>query len=134
MKKPKILIVDDSKPILCLLEVILGKKFDVFAATDGFMAMNWLLEGNKPDLVITDLQMPNIDGMEFISHLTNSTYYDKIPVLVLSGSDEHEIHERCEKLQIAGYLTKPFDPGELLDKVNKELNRDGLPQKNMMLF
>jgi len=126
MKKPTILIVDDSRPILCLLEVILGKKFEVFAVTDGFMAINWLQEGNKPDLIITDLQMPNIDGREFISHLSNSIYYDNIPVLVLSGSDENEILKYCERLKIAGYLTKPFDPVELIDKIRGEL-----PQESM---
>ena len=126
MKKPTILIVDDSRPILCLLEVILGKKFEVFAVTDGFMAINWLQEGNKPDLIITDLQMPNIDWREFISHLSNSIYYDNIPVLVLSGSDENEILKYCERLKIAGYLTKPFDPVELIDKIRGEL-----PQESM---
>jgi len=124
MKKPTILIVDDSKPILCLLKVVLGKKFDVFAATDGFQAMNWLIEGNRPDVIISDLEMPNINGIELIDFVCNSSYYDKLPVLVLSGSGENEIRERCGDLHIADYITKPFDPAELLEKVNKALNQD----------
>ncbi|TAM92916.1 MAG: response regulator [Chitinophagaceae bacterium] len=123
MKKPKILIVDDSKPILCLLEVILGKKFDVFAANDGFSAMNWLMEGNKPDLIISDLQMPNIDGVELITYLSGSDYYNEVPVLVLSGADESEVVEKYGKLQIAGYVSKPFDPAELVQKIEQALRK-----------
>lgn len=123
MKKPKILIVDDSKPILCLLEVVLGKKFDVFAANDGFSAMNWLMEGNKPDLIISDLQMPNIDGVELITYLSGSDYYNEVPVLVLSGADESEVAEKYGKLQIAGYVGKPFDPAELIQKIEQVLGK-----------
>ena len=118
-----ILVVDDSKPILYLLKVILGKKFHVFGATDGFEAMNWLMEGNRPDLIISDLQMPNIDGFELIAHISSSSYYGDIPVLVLSGTREDDIRKRCGDMHIAGYVTKPFDPAELINKVEGALNR-----------
>ncbi len=125
MRKPKILVVDDSKPILCLLEVVLGKKFDVFAANDGFSAMSWLMEGNKPDLVISDLQMPNIDGAELIAYLSGNDFYNQIPVLVLSGANESEVAEKYGKLQIAGYISKPFDPAELIEKIVQALPKKG---------
>lgn len=124
MKKPKILIVDDSKPILCLLEVILGKRYDVFAAQDGFSAMSWLMEGNRPDLIISDLQMPHIDGVELLTYLSCTDYYQGIPVLVLSGADENEIIKKCRDMAIAGFITKPFDPAELLEKVEQALNKN----------
>lgn len=123
MRKPKILIVDDSKPILCLLEVVLGKKFDVFAANDGFSAMSWLMEGNKPDVILSDLQMPNIDGVEFITYLSGSDYYNQVPVLVLSGANEEEVTQKYGALQIAGYITKPFDPAELIEKIDSALKQ-----------
>jgi two-component system chemotaxis response regulator CheY len=121
MKKPKVLIIDDSKPILCLLEVVLGKKFDVFAANDGFSAMNWLMEGNRPDVIISDLQMPNIDGGELITYLSGSDLYHEIPVLVLSGANESEVAEKYGKLQITGFIGKPFDPAELIEKIEQAL-------------
>lgn len=135
MKKSKILIVDDSKPILCLLEVILGKRFDVFAANDGFSAMNWLMEGNKPDLIISDLQMPHIDGVELLSYLSCTDYYNGVPVLVLSGAEESEIIKKCHNLHISGYITKPFDPSELLNKVENALNiNEKKPSKDSFLL
>jgi len=133
MKKPVILIVDDSKPILCLLKVILQSKFDVFAAMDGFEAMTWLMEGHRPDLIISDLEMPNINGMEFIAYISNSSYYDHVPVLVLSGISEPEIQARSKELHITDFVTKPFDPAELLEKINKALYKSPLVHKSVLL-
>jgi len=121
MTRPKILIVDDSKPILSLLRVILGKKFDVYSAIDGFDAMNWLMSGHRPNLIISDLQMPNIDGQELSAYIANSSYYEGIPIIILSGADESEIQECCKGMPITDYITKPFDPKELLEKVNRAL-------------
>lgn len=121
MKKQKILIVDDSKPMLCLLEAILGKKYNVFVAINGFEAMSWLREGNKPDLIISDLQMPYIDGLELIAFLAQSSYYEGIPILILSGADEEDIRDKHQQLKVSGYIMKPFDPNELLNKVNETL-------------
>lgn len=133
MKKPVILIVDDSKPILCLLKVILGKRFNVYAANDGFGAMSWLMEGNRPDIVISDIQMPNIDGVELIAYLSNSSYYEGIPILVLSGADEGEVNKRYGKMQIADYIAKPFDPTNLLEKIDKALNSRKSSPRNSFL-
>ncbi len=126
MKKPKILLVDDSRPILRLLEVLLNKKYEVFAASSVLTALNWLHDNNTPDLIITDIQMPSIDGVEFISHLENSSYYSDIPILILSGYDDEEISERCQKLKIAGYITKPFDPIQLKESINEILTKNGV--------
>lgn len=134
MKKQKILIVDDSKPMLCLLEAILGKKFKVFIAIDGFEAMTWLTEGNKPDLIICDMQMPYIDGLELITYLSKNAYYSSVPILVLSGADKEEVLKQCEHLQIVNYISKPFDPQELLEKVNAALINVKQSEKNRFLF
>lgn len=121
MKKPKLLLVDDSKPILRLLEVLLKSKYETFAASSVLAALNWLNDHNIPDLIITDIQMPSIDGVEFITHLGNSVYYRSIPILIISGYDNEEISDRCDKLTVEGFLTKPFDPVELRNMVDKAL-------------
>ena len=122
MKKPTVLIVDDSKPIICLLKIILGKKYNVYTAYDGFEALNWLTQGNCPNIVISDLQMPNINGGELITYLSNSSIYSTIPILVLSGADDDLIQQFIgNNSNIAGVLTKPFDPKDLLDRINNLL-------------
>ena len=73
--KKKILIVDDSAPMRFLLEAMLGNKYKVYAATDGLTATMWLSGGNIPDLIITDVQMPNIDGWQLAKNLAGNALY-----------------------------------------------------------
>lgn len=128
VRKKQILLIDDSRPILCLLESVLSKNYNIYAVDDGLMAMSWLEKGNRPSLIISDLQMPNIDGWELIENLSASAFYGEIPILVLSGSDESIIRDRALELGLAGYATKPFDPVKLLEKVNDLLSDNGKPR------
>jgi two-component system chemotaxis response regulator CheY len=84
--KKSILIVDDSAPLRMLLEAMLQKKYKVYTANDGLSALMWLTNGNIPDLIITDMQMPNINGTEFINILNSNILYSDIPVLILTGN------------------------------------------------
>lgn len=111
--------MDDSQPILCLLEAVLGKLYKVVAVSDGLAAMNWLSGGNKPDLIISDVQMPLIDGWELVRHVSSSALYGGIPMIILSGSDSNEVKANCELYGVDHYMTKPFDPVQLLEKVNR---------------
>jgi two-component system chemotaxis response regulator CheY len=116
--KRNILIIDDSRPILTLLHVILNKKFQVFATSNAIDAMKWLNAGNTPDLIISDIQMPEIDGWAFIENLRSSLVYDNIPIIVLSGADRQELEVECSCHNITDYILKPFDPSLLLEKID----------------
>lgn len=117
--KRKILIIDDSRPILTLLHVILNKYYTVNVAANAFDAMRYLGEGNLPDLIISDVQMPDVDGFEFIQNLNSSVLYDKIPIIILSGADPKSIQEKCINLSVNDYIPKPFDPLFLLEKIKR---------------
>ncbi len=119
--KKTILIVDDSAPIRFLLESILGKQYKVYSAPDGLTAMMWLSRGNRPDLVVTDIQMPNIDGWELVSYLNGNVLYDDIPIIVLSGSQVDEAREQELQYKVADYIRKPFDPVKLLESIQKNI-------------
>jgi len=84
--------------------------------------MSWLNSGNVPSLIISDIQMPEIDGWEFIENLRNSLKYDSIPIIVLSGSDPSELEIACRYHGVADYLRKPFDPTTLLEKIRNVLS------------
>lgn len=120
--KKTILIIDDSAPIRFLLESILGKQYRVFSAPDGLTAMMWLSKGNRPDLIITDIQMPNIDGWELVRYLNGNVLYDDIPVIVLTGSDTKDMKGHELEYKISDFLRKPFDPMKLLESVNKHIH------------
>lgn len=96
--------------------------------------MEWLNEGNIPDLIISDLQMPYIHGLELITYLSKSARYEEIPILILSGLTDKEILHQLGEQKVAGLITKPFDPLELIDKVNKVLNEIEQSKRDSFLF
>ena len=119
----KILVVDDKPSISKLIVQFLSRSFEVHTREDGLQALEWLQEGNVPDLILTDLQMPNIDGIELIKRLKESGYFRDIPVIVLSSKEGSEDRIKCLRLGAEDYMVKPFNPEELLVRIEKVLSR-----------
>lgn len=120
MKKKTILVVDDSAPMRILLEAMLGHKYKVFAATDGLVATMWLSNGNMPDMIITDIQMPNIDGWQLAKNLSGNALYSEIPIIVLTGMDLNGNMPLYPN--VAKVMSKPFDPVRLVEIVDNYLH------------
>ena len=114
-----ILVVDDSAPIRYLLEAILGQKYKVCTSPDGITALRWLSRGNVPDLIISDVQMPNMDGLEMSRNLYSNLLYRDIPVILLTGMQLSE--DMVPDLNIVQIVNKPFDPAALLEVVERQL-------------
>ncbi|MCF8235771.1 MAG: response regulator [Bacteroidales bacterium] len=89
--KKKILVIDDELSIRMLLENFLKKDYDVVTKNDGMEALKWMEDGNIPDLVVADIQMPNLDGYEFIKNIRASGYFKDIPLIMLSGIESSVI-------------------------------------------
>lgn len=115
-----ILLVEDDMALSWLLEKILVSNYRVVRACDGLKAWAWLAEGNRCDLIISDVNLPLISGKELLENLRASTLYEHIPVLMLSAlKDEEKI---CMELGASAYVTKPFNPHQLLQHVKRALN------------
>lgn len=113
----QILITDDDKAMCQLLEKLFENDYDVVTKHDGMSAMYWLAQGNLPDLIISDLDMPNINGEEFIVNLKNSGYYNEVPFVVITGYSNKEQKLKCMRLGIHDYFEKPFNPKDLVFSV-----------------
>jgi CheY-like chemotaxis protein len=120
--KKQILAIDDSKAIRFLLQTVLGKDYQVITAPDGCSAMYWLSKKNLPDLIITDAQLPDMENWELVEQLSSSGLYRDIPMIVLSSLNKSETNAKCLQYGIAAHFTKPFNPVELLEAVNKIAN------------
>lgn len=117
--KKKVLAIDDSKAIRFLLQTVLGKDYQVITAPDGCSAMYWLSKKNLPDLIITDAQLPDMDNWELVEQLSISGLYRDIPMIVLSSLDQNETTAKCLQYGVAAQFTKPFNPIDLLETLNK---------------
>lgn len=127
--KKNVLVIDDSAPIRFLLEAILGKNYTVTAVPDGLMAMSWLKRGGTPNLIITDLHMPNIDGWELVKYLSNSHLYNDIPVIVLSAAPDPGQTDNFHNYQnVHAVFGKPFDPMHLSATVAEILDEQPVLQ------
>ncbi len=118
--KKKILVIDDELTMTTLLEFFLGSKYDVAAVGSGKEALAWL-DNNLPDLIISDIQMAEMDGFEFLKQFRFRGYTKHTPVIMLSGKSESKERVKCYQLGAQDYLTKPFNPEELDELVKKNL-------------
>jgi two-component system chemotaxis response regulator CheY len=118
-----ILIIDDSKSILSVVSYIFASKFNVVKKLNGREALDWMQEGNLPDIIVSDLNMPELDGFELLKHLKSSGLYEDIPVIILSSTDNTIDKVKCLKMGADDYIVKPFNPEELDARVNNIIKR-----------
>lgn len=119
----KILAVDDQLTIRELVTVILGGHDHIIhTADDGLMGLKMAQEGNY-DLVITDVHMPKMDGIQFVAKVRQLPQYKYTPILMLTTDNSEERKANARIMGASGWLTKPFDPRRLTGAVNKLLAR-----------
>lgn len=116
----KILVVEDEPLMLMAVEAKLKNEgFEVAIAPDGREALK-VLENYEPDLIVTDILMPYVSGLELIS-IIKSNESRKVPIIVLSGLDEEDTVMEAFQLGADDFLTKPFNPTELAVRVKRLL-------------
>lgn len=117
--KKVVLIADDSPTIRKFVSFSLTMQgMEVVSASDGMEALEKLPK-QKIDLVITDLNMPNLDGFELIKSIRENEEYKEIPIIILSSLSGSEEIERGMSCGANSYLVKPFDPKRIQYEVSK---------------
>lgn len=115
----KVLTVDDSNVMRALLRSALTEEgFDVAQAIDGVDALEWL-ECNEVDVVITDINMPRLDGFGLIERLRAEGRHRDRPILVLSTESSDEKKARARAAGATGWIVKPFDAVKLASAVRR---------------
>ncbi len=118
----RIMVVEDSSMTRSLIVSSLEDMGDfiVIEAANGFQALRRLPEVG-PDLVITDINMPDINGLEVVRFVKQSEKFKDIPVIIVTTEGRDVDRERALRLGADRYLVKPFEPGELQDFVRELL-------------
>jgi two-component system chemotaxis response regulator CheY len=121
----KILVVEDSSSMRAYLTTIIeggteSYDLDIVEASSGFEALK-TLPHHHFDAILTDINMPDINGLELVSFLKNHPIYKAIPIMVISTESSDEDRKRAEALGAEEYLVKPFEAGQLIEKLRRLL-------------
>ena len=121
----KVLVVEDSSSMRAYLTTIIeggteAYDLEIVEAASGFEALK-TLPHHKFDAILTDINMPDINGLELVSFLKNHPIYKTVPIMVISTESTAADRERAEALGAEEYLVKPFETAELIDKLRRLL-------------
>ena len=115
-----ILVVDDNKTNLTLVKNELSKKYEVTPVISGFQALKFL-EKKKPDLILLDLSMPEMDGRETMKRIRENEKWSKIPIIFLTADNSPKTEEECLADGADDYISKPFVPQVMQRRVERIL-------------
>jgi two-component system chemotaxis response regulator CheY len=114
-----ILIVDDSESIREIVSFTLENEgYNVLVGVDGQDALKFLKKG-PIDLIITDLHMPNMNGIEFIKAVRANPDFKSVPILFLTTESQTEKKMEAKEAGATGWIIKPFVPAKLIEAINK---------------
>jgi len=117
MAEKKVLVVDDEIHIVYVAAIKLRNNgYEVVTATNGAEAFE-LACAEKPDIIVTDFQMPAMTGLEFVEKIRQNEETKDIPVILLTARSFAISKEQEQDLQISGCISKPFSPRELLENI-----------------
>lgn len=127
----KILIVDDDPALRTLLRKMLGEQgYTIVEAEDGQQALAILIQ-SLPDLIISDIRMPQMDGFEFFKRLSKNPLWSGIPFIYLTAYNDYESYRQSKELGIDDFLSKPVDMPLLLSVIKGRLHRADQIKKAM---
>ncbi len=117
--KKTILTVDDSATMRAMLKVALDDAgYTVVQAVDGVHGLE-VLDGETPDVIITDINMPRMDGFGFIEGVRADDRHRAIPILVLTTESDVDKKSRARQAGATGWIVKPFNPTKLVDAIRR---------------
>lgn len=121
----KILVVEDSPSMRAFLTTMIEEvserfELEVVEASSGFEALK-VLPHHSFDAILTDINMPDINGLELVSFIKNHPVYRTIPIMVISTEASDEDRRRAADLGAEEYLVKPFQPADLYEKLKRLL-------------
>jgi CheY-like chemotaxis protein len=118
-----VLIFEDNKHMLKLLIKILETRYAAHGFSNVADAINWLSKSNcKPDVILSDIQMEEIDGIQFVQFLNTSGLFENIPVFFLTAKEGDELEKLLLTVRFDGIIRKPFNPEDLIAKLEAKEN------------
>lgn len=115
----KILVVDDETAALLRMKKILGSEYAISLLKNGKDALDYIMDIGVPDLVIMDIEMPQMNGLDCVRSLREKKI--QVPVLFMTGIEDEDIKNQCRIFGNSVYVVKPGMPADILEKVKSLL-------------
>ncbi|MEJ7737271.1 MAG: response regulator transcription factor [Chitinophagaceae bacterium] len=122
---PTLIIVEDDVFMQTILNQCLSKQYHLTTFNNGIDAISFLQQGNIPDVIISDLNVPLLDGLQLIEQVKNSGFFNTVPIVILSGEKSTEKKIECLEAGAEDYIEKPFNPREIQARLRIILKRMG---------
>ncbi|MDR1390416.1 MAG: response regulator [Treponema sp.] len=122
-KRKVILAVDDMAISLTTIRTILQHEYDVRLCKSASLALE-ILESVKPDLILMDIEMPEISGMEFVGLIKKNEAYRNIPIIFVTSHASGDLIDKAMDFSAEGYIVKPFIPEALIKRVKAALGEE----------
>ena len=120
--RPTVLVVDDNEAQRIIISKLLdAENYNILFARDGLEALN-VLRKKRPDIILMDILMPNMDGMETIRRLKAIPHLSRTPVIMITGKNEEGVVMECIKAGAVDFVVKPFVHATLTGKIARVLN------------
>lgn len=121
--KPVIVVADDDRDICELIKMQLARHgFEVFITDNGETAMNLIVE-HKPAVALLDIMMPKLSGLEVARQIRDNPTLSNVRIMLISARSSGRIEADLDDLNINDYITKPFSPQELVQRINNVINK-----------
>jgi DNA-binding response OmpR family regulator len=121
----KILVVEDDLYMQAILKEFLSATYEIEMCSNGMDALAFMQNGNVPDLIISDLNTPLLNGIDLISQVKASDFFSSVPIIILSGEESSEKRIKCLDAGADDFIVKPFNPAELEARIRVILKRTG---------
>jgi putative two-component system response regulator len=123
---PRILVVEDEPENRLFIGLMLRTEgYEVVEAEDGPTALKALEQPPLPDLILLDVMMPGLNGWQVFERIRADHRWDRVPVVMLTALAQRSDVERAVELGVDGYLTKPFEPADLIHTIEETMSRRG---------
>ena len=116
-KVKKILLVDDNEIELSLTENVLNNEYEIIKAKSGKEALEYLLKGNVPNLILLDILMPQLDGWETYDRVRAITFLHDVPIAFLTSVDESSKVDHAYEIGASDYILKPYNAKDLIIRI-----------------
>ncbi len=120
--KKRVVIIDDKESIGKILSLYLSSEYECIYFDSALDLLDWLQQGEMPDLIISDIRMPEMTGDELLAYLKKNELFKNIPIIILSGEDSSTNRIRLLEEGADDYIVKPFNPMELKVRIKKILH------------